>query len=130
MNYLAEIKRFYDSLLSQHLSASQISLWHALMEINNRNGWAEWFSAPYSALELYSGLSHGSVSTALKSLVELGYIEKCNRKYKICSKFRTNEQIYIINNKTKLKETKRKDDRNGQADTSSREVKLPTGIKL
>ncbi len=130
MNYLVEIKRFYDSLLSQRLTAGQISLWHALMEINNRGGWSEWFSAPYSALELYSGLSHGSVCTGLKSLVELGYIEKSNRKYKMCSKFRTNEQGYFINNKTKLNETKRKDDIYGQADTSSREAGLPTGIKL
>ena len=40
MNYLTEIRLFYDWLETHHLSPSSIALWHGLMYIANRAGYA------------------------------------------------------------------------------------------
>ena len=41
MNYMTEIKLFYDWLETHPLSPASITLWHALMFIANRSGWRE-----------------------------------------------------------------------------------------
>ena len=76
MNYLMEIKRFYDRQLSQRLSTGQIALWHALMEVNNRCGWQEWFNVRWGTLMEMTDLSEGGVQYCLKALINKGYIEK------------------------------------------------------
>lgn len=75
MNYITEILAFNDLLLSRPLSAGQISLWYALMHINNKCGWAEWFSAPNRTLEVYTGLSRQGIRNAREALKQLGLIE-------------------------------------------------------
>lgn len=57
MNYLAEIKAFYDLVPIKRLSTGQIALWHALMAINNKCAWIEWFTVSNLTLELNTGLS-------------------------------------------------------------------------
>lgn len=51
MNYIKEINAFYDCLERHLLSASAVTLWHALMHINNKAMWIESFTvaAPYCA---------------------------------------------------------------------------------
>ena len=76
MNYLQQILAFNDYLLyEQRLSSGQISLWHALMAIDNKTAWAEWFTAANVTLESLSGLSRTGVQKARNVLKQLGLIE-------------------------------------------------------
>ena len=75
MSYITEILAFNDLLLSQPLSTGQIALWYALMYINNKSGWVEWFSAPNRTLEFYTGLSRQGVNKARNSLKQSGLID-------------------------------------------------------
>ena len=56
MNYIAEIKAFYDLVQVKQLSTGQIALWNALMYINNKCSWIEWFTVPNLTLELNTGM--------------------------------------------------------------------------
>ena len=75
MNYLTEILAFNDSLLSNPLSAGQINLWYALMYINNKCSWAEWFTAPNRTLELLTGLSRQGIIKNRNVLKQLHFID-------------------------------------------------------
>lgn len=75
MNYITEIKAFYDLLLSKPLSTGQIALWHALMHINNKCAWAKWFTVPNQTLELLTGLSRNSILNARNVLKQVGLID-------------------------------------------------------
>ena len=75
MNYITEIKAFYDSMLSKPLSTGQIALWHALMNINNKCTWAKWFTLPNQTLELLTGMSRQAVSKNRNVLKQLGYLD-------------------------------------------------------
>lgn len=61
MNYIIEIKGFYDLLLTNKLSTGQIALWHALMHINNKCAWVEWFTVSNQTLELLTGTSRQAI---------------------------------------------------------------------
>ncbi len=75
MNYLKEVIAFSNFAMLNGLSAGQISLWYALMAINNKCGWKEWFSAPRCVLEGQSGLSTSGIKRAREKLLDLGLIE-------------------------------------------------------
>lgn len=75
MNYITEIKAFYDLILSKPLSTGQIALWHALMHINNKCAWAKWFTVPNQTLELLTGLSRNSILNARNVLKQVGLID-------------------------------------------------------
>lgn len=75
MNYIAEIKAFHDLVMTKQLSTGQIALWYALMSINNKCAWAEWFSVPNLTLELNTGLSRSGVLKAKNTLRQHGVIE-------------------------------------------------------
>ena len=75
MNYLAEIKAFYDLVQVKQLSTGQIALWNALMYINNKCSWIEWFTVPNLTLELNTGMSRSGVLKARNSLKQLGLID-------------------------------------------------------
>lgn len=75
MNYITEIKAFYDLMLSKQLSTGQIALWHALMHINNKCAWAEWFTVPNQTLELLTGLSRQAISKNRNVMKQLGYLD-------------------------------------------------------
>ena len=72
MNYLTEIKLFYDWLEANPLPASAISLWHALMSISNRSGWRPAIKVPYSLLELRTGLSRTTIYRERERLRKMG----------------------------------------------------------
>lgn len=61
MNYITEIKAFYDLVQVKRLSTGQIALWHALMNINNKCAWIEWFTVPNITLELLTGLTRQAI---------------------------------------------------------------------
>lgn len=74
MNYLMEIKAFYDRLETNPLPSPAIALWHALMYIANKTGWQEEFTVALSVLVLRSGLNETAVKRARNKLMQEGYI--------------------------------------------------------
>lgn len=74
MNYLMEIKAFYDRLETNPLPSPSIALWHALMYIANKTGWQEEFAVALSVLVLRSGLNETAVKRARNKLMQEGYI--------------------------------------------------------
>ena len=120
MNYIAEIKAFYDLVQVKQLSTGQIALWNALMYINNKCAWIEWFTVPNILLELNTGMSRSGVLKARNSLKQLGLIDfKTNgtkaTNYKIMTMSKSTQdgkQVGVQDSKqdsntlNKLKETK------------------------
>lgn len=93
MNYIKEINAFYDQLEWNPLSASAVTLWHALMHINNKTRWMEEFTVAAKVLMLKSGLTESSFKRARTELKAKGYIDYKPSKntnqaptYKILSK--------------------------------------------
>ena len=75
MNYIGQIRGFYDLQLSKPFSTGQIALWHALMHINNKCSWIEWFTAANLTLELLSGLSRQGIVKSRNELKQQGLID-------------------------------------------------------
>ena len=75
MDYFAEIKAFYDLTLTDRLSTGQIALWHALMHISNKNGWAQQITVPNRTLESLTGLSRNGIAQSRNRLKQLGLID-------------------------------------------------------
>lgn len=75
MNYLKEINAFYDWLETNSLSTSGIVLWHALMHINNKAGWAEEFGVATSVLSIKTGLADRTIREARNELKQKGRID-------------------------------------------------------
>ena len=74
MNYIAEIKAFYDRLELNPLPSPAIALWHALMSIANKTGWQQEFTVAVSVLVLKSGLNAQAIKRARNRLEQDGYI--------------------------------------------------------
>lgn len=74
MNYIKEINAFYDMVERNPLSMSAITLWHALMHINNKAHWCDTFTAAAAVLQHKAGLTDSSFKRARKELNEKGYI--------------------------------------------------------
>lgn len=96
MNYMAEIKAFYNLVQVKQLSTGQIALWHALMHINNTCAWIEWFTVPNLTLELNTGLSRSGIYKARNVLKQHGIIDfKPNgtkaTSYKMISLLKSNQ---------------------------------------
>lgn len=75
MNYLTEIKLFYDWLETHDLTPSGIALWNALMFIANRCGWKEKFAASNSILESRPQMPRTTIYRARKRLQSFGLID-------------------------------------------------------
>lgn len=90
MNYIQQIRALDDfKLYKTRLSSGEIALWHALMSINNKTGWQEWFTAANSMLVSLSGLSRSGILKDRNVLKQLGLIDfKTNGKratsYHVC----------------------------------------------
>lgn len=74
MNYILEIRAFYDSLEINSLSAQAINLWHALMHIANKAQWKDSFSVAIATLELKTGLKKKAIINARNLLCQKGCI--------------------------------------------------------
>lgn len=75
MNYLLEIRAFHELIEVKRLSTGQIALWYALMAINNKCAWIEWFTASSMTLEIRTGLSESGVLKARNALKLAGLID-------------------------------------------------------
>lgn len=83
MNYIKQLNTFYEMIMTNPLSSGQIALWSALMHINNKCSWIEWFSASSSRLQEITGLSESGISKARNALKQRGFIDfrkSSNRK--------------------------------------------------
>ena len=103
MNYLTEIKVFYDLVQIKQLSTGQIALWHALMHINNKCGWNEWFTVANLTLQLTTGLSRAGINKNRNALKQLGLIDfRANTtkatSYKIITMSKSNQVGSQISN--------------------------------
>lgn len=74
MNYLAELKAFYDTLAVNPLSSHDIALWYALMSIANKSGWKNEFPVALSVLAFFSGANESTVKRSRNKLAQCGYI--------------------------------------------------------
>lgn len=74
MNYIAEIRAFYDRLELNPLPSPAIALWHALMSIANKTGWQQEFTVAVSVLVLKSGLNAQAIKRARNRLEQDGLI--------------------------------------------------------
>jgi DnaD/phage-associated family protein len=75
MNYIKEINSFYDWLLYNTLSTGAIALWHALMSINNKAGWADEFTVANLVLQGLTGLSRQGLDKARNVLIQKGLVQ-------------------------------------------------------
>lgn len=75
MNYLAELKAFYDRLELNPQPNTVIALWHALMSIANKAGWPDTFTVASSVLGLRSGLNATALKRARNKLATDGFID-------------------------------------------------------
>lgn len=95
INYIRQVQAFNDRLLSNPLSSGQIALWHALMHINNKCAWVEWFTAANLSLEALCGLSRQGINKARNVLKQEGLIE-----FKSNGTKATSYKIIVLNNST------------------------------
>lgn len=90
LNYLKQLQAFRDYQTFQtELSSGQIALYYALLQINNKCSWIEWFTAANRMLETLSGLSRSGINKNRNVLRQLGLIDfRSNGKkatsYKVC----------------------------------------------
>ena len=75
MNYIAEINAFWDLVAINPLSTGQVSLYFALLHINNKSNWTEWFTVSNQVLSILTGLSRSGISKARNELKQRGIIE-------------------------------------------------------
>lgn len=75
MNYIVELNRFWDWATLNPLPTGQIALYMALLHINNKSNWAEWFQAPNQVLSILTGLSRSGILTARNGLKQAGLID-------------------------------------------------------
>ena len=75
MNYLTEILAFNDLIQVKQLATGQIALWYALMYINNKCGWQEWFTVSNLTLQLQTGLSRDGINKSRNILKQNGLLD-------------------------------------------------------
>ncbi|WP_100489431.1 DnaD domain protein [Sporolactobacillus pectinivorans] len=80
MNYITQINAFYDRLETNSLSTSAITLWHALMHINNKAAWRREFPVAVSVLCVKTGLAERTIFKARNELKQNGFIEFRSRR--------------------------------------------------
>lgn len=88
MNYLMEIRLFYDRLEIHPLPPTVISLWFAMMHIANKSGWPEEISIPVSTLEAKTGLERRGVYRARSMLRDAGLVSFRERSGNQCAVYR------------------------------------------
>lgn len=75
MNYILEIKAFYELLELNQLHTPAIALWHALMHMANKTGWQDNFTVAIQVLTIKTGLNKQAVLKARNELKEKGLID-------------------------------------------------------
>ena len=102
MNYLAEIKAFYDRLELNPQPNTAIALWHALMSIANKAGWPDTFTVASSVLGLRSGLNASALKRARNKLATDGFIEWKSRGGNLAAQYKINSLVVQNYSKSEL----------------------------
>lgn len=74
MNYIKQLNGFYDWLIYNTLPTGAIALWHALVAVNNKAGWADEFTVANIVLQGMTGLSRQGIDNARNILIQKGLI--------------------------------------------------------
>ena len=74
MNYIKQLNAFYDYLPINPLSTNAISLYGALLHINNKCNWQTVFSAALLTLRTFTSLNKQAIERARNELVQKKYI--------------------------------------------------------
>jgi hypothetical protein len=85
MSYISEINSFWDLTSTNPLSTGQVALWFALMHINNRCNWTEWFQVSNQVLSVLTGMSRSGILKARNELKQRGLIDFKERGTKATS---------------------------------------------
>ena len=93
MNYIAEIKAFYEKLELNPQPNTAIALWHALMSIANKAGWPDTFTVASSVLGLRSGLNASALKRARNKLAMDGFIEWKSRGGNLAAQYKINSLV-------------------------------------
>jgi len=88
LNYILEIREFYDWLEVNPMNASDIALWHALMAINNKTRWSRDFSTTISTLESKTGMRRSSIYNSRNKLKQAERIDYKERKGRLSTIYR------------------------------------------
>ena len=76
MNYIYQLNAFHELLGVRPLSTGQIALWFALMDVNNKCAWIEWFTVSNNVLEVKTGgLCRKGIYHARNALKQAGLID-------------------------------------------------------
>ncbi len=100
MNYLLEIKAFYDWLEVNQLSTSGIALWHALMHIANKTGWRDTFTVATVVLSTKTGLKRDAFYNARTALQNKGLISFKVRTGNQAAVYKINSLVSIMPTQT------------------------------
>lgn len=90
MDFLSELRAFYDWLETNPCEPSQIALWCAINAIADKAGKQTGLNVPISTLELKTGLSRSAVYRARNSLKQKGLIDFYTRSGRLCSTYALN----------------------------------------
>ena len=112
LNYILEIKAFYDWLEVNQLSTAGIVLWHALMHIANKTGWQDNFTVAIAVLEIKTGLQKKAIINARNNLKQAGLID-------FTSRTGNKSAIYKMNSFVVLKETQTEPQKGTQTGTQT-----------
>lgn len=117
MNYLTEIRLFYDFIETHPMTPSAIALWHGLMFIANRLGWEEEFTIPVSVLETRTGIPSTTLFRIRKQLQDCGLIEVISHGGRACASYRIlslESQLAFQNGKQNERQMEVKSDDNAE----------------
>lgn len=120
MNYIALINSFWDSAILSPLSTGQVSLYMALLHINNRSNWIEWFTAPNQVLSVLTGLSRSGILKARNELKQRGLIDFRERGTKATVyKLTTMSNSTQDSNQNNEQDSARNSNQNGEQNSST-----------
>ncbi len=89
MNYLKEILAFHSLLEINQLDPVDQALWYHLMHINNKCGWAEWFTVANMSLQArLGGIDKKTLDRHRVNLINSGLIQYKNQGKKVAGKYR------------------------------------------
>lgn len=74
MNYIKQLNSFYDWLIYNSMPTGAIALWHALVAVNNKAGWAKEFTVANIVLQGMTGLSRQGIDKSRNILIQKGLI--------------------------------------------------------
>lgn len=75
MNYISEMKTFWQLVKLSNMKTAEIVLWCKLFDLANESGWAEWFAHDNKTLAASIRVSENTMRKAREKLVERKMIE-------------------------------------------------------